>query len=92
MEDNLEIKLEGNETPGEKGVHAVAVSLQLMYIHLPEEYNEAVSHKQAAEEDIALAVAQRTQETTKANTLLLKAREEARKIRDTAENEAEVLM
>jgi len=92
MEDNLKLKLQGNETSGEEGVNAVAVSLQLVYIDLPEKYNEAVREKQAAEEDIALAVAQRTQETTKANTALLKAREEARKIEDTANNEAEVLL
>jgi len=92
MEDNLKLKLQGNETSGEEGVNAVAVSLQLVYIDLPEEYNRAVREKQAAEEDIALAVAQRTQETTIANTALLKAGEEARKIEDTANNEAEVLL
>lgn len=92
MEQNLKTKLEGNETTGEEGVNAVAVSLQLTYVHLPEAYNTAVAEKQAAEEDIALAVAQRKQETTKANTELLKAKEEARKIKDTAKNEAEVLL
>lgn len=92
MEENLRLKLEGNPATGEEGVNAVAVSLQLENIELPYEYTAAVSEKQAAEEDIALAVAQRTQETTKANTALLKAREEARKIEDTAQNEAEVLL
>jgi len=92
MLDNLKLKLEGNETSVEEGVNAVTVSLQLTYVHLPEQYNRAVAEKQAAEEDIALAIAQRKQETTKANTELLKAKEESRKIEDTAKNEAEVLL
>jgi len=92
MEENLKIKLEGDPASGDEGVNAVSVSLQLTFIELPAEYNEAVSEKQAAEEDIALAVAQRVQETTKANTELLRSREEARKIEDTARNEAEVLL
>lgn len=92
MEKNLRLKLEGNEETGEEGVNAVAVSLQLTYIGLPEAYNRAVAEKQAAEEDIALAIAQRQQETTKANTKLLQAKEEARKIEDTANIEAEVLL
>lgn len=92
MEGNLKLKLEGNEETGEEGVNAIAVSLQLSYIGLPTEYNTAVAEKQAAEEDIALAIAQRKQETTKANTELLRAKEEARKIQDTANNEAEVVL
>jgi len=92
MEENLKLKLEGNEDTDREGVNAVAVSLQLTYVHLPEAYNKAVAEKQAAEEDIALAIAQRKQETTRANTQLLKAKEEARKIRDTAVNDAEVLL
>lgn len=92
MEKNLKLKLEGNKTAGEEGVNAIAVSLQLTYVHLPEKYNTAVAEKQAAEEDITLAIAERKQETTKANTELLKAKEEARKIKDTAQNEAEVLL
>jgi len=92
MLNNLKVKLEGNETSGEEGVNAVAVSFQLTYVHLPGAYNTAVAEKQAAEEDIALAIAQRKQETTKANTKLLKAKEESRKIEDTANNEAEVLL
>lgn len=92
MEENLRIKLEGNETGNEEGVNAVAVSLQLTYVHLPKTYNEAVASKQAAEEDITLAIAQRNQEITKAKTNLLKAEEEARKIKDSANNEAEVLL
>mmetsp|Transcript_32131 Transcript_32131/g.67539 ORF Transcript_32131/g.67539 Transcript_32131/m.67539 type:complete len:212 (-) Transcript_32131:148-783(-) len=92
MESYLKLKLEGNETTAEEGVNAIAISLQLTYVHLPKEYNTAVAEKQAAEEDIALAIAQRKQETTKANTNLLKAKEEARKIKDTANNEADVLL
>jgi len=92
METNLRLKLEGNADTGEEGVNAVAVSLQLTFVDLPYEYNTAVAEKQAAEEDIALAIAQRQQETTKANTKLLQAREEARKIEDTAAAEAEVLL
>jgi len=92
MHDNLKLKLEGNESTGEEGVNAVAVSLQLTYVQLPAEYKAAVEEKQKAEEDIALAIAQRRQETTKANTNFLKAKEEVRKIRDTARNEAEVLL
>jgi regulator of protease activity HflC (stomatin/prohibitin superfamily) len=92
MDENLRLKLEGDEERGLDGVNAVAVSVQLRFIGLPFEYNDAVAEKQAAEEDIALAVAQRKQETTKASTGLLRAREEARKIMDTAVNEAEVLL
>lgn len=92
MDENLKKKLEGEEEKGLDGVNAVAVSLQLRFIGLPTEYNNAVAEKQAAEEDIALAVAQRKQETTKANTDLLRAKEEARKIMDTSVNEAEVLL
>ena len=97
MEENLRLKLEGSKSADgddddQEGVHAVAVSLQLRYVKLPAEYNTAVAEKQAAEEDIALAIAQRKQETTKANTELLRAKEEARKIIDTANNEAEVLL
>jgi len=46
MLDNLKLKLEGNENSGEDGVNAVAVSLQLTYVHLPEQYNKAVAEKQ----------------------------------------------
>jgi regulator of protease activity HflC (stomatin/prohibitin superfamily) len=93
MEDNLRIKLEGNpEDERDEGVFALVASLQLQNIELPSEYNEAVQEKQAAEEDIPLAKNERKQETTKAQTELLRAIEEARKILDTANNEAEVLL
>jgi len=89
---NLKLKLEGDEERGLEGVNAVAVSLQLRFVGLPDAYNDAVAEKQSAEEEIAVAVAQRKQETTKANTELLRAKEEARRILDTARNEAEVLL
>ena len=92
MVENLKLKLEGDDTTGEEGVHAVAASLQLTRAHLPEAYNEAVAAKQAAEEDIALAISQRKQETTKADTNLLLAELSAVKIKDTANNEADVLL
>jgi len=92
MLENLKLKLEGNEENGQDGVNALAISLQLRFVGLPTEYNSAVAEKQSAEEDIAVAIAQRKQETTKANTELLRANEEARRIIDTAVNEAEVLL
>ena len=92
MEANLKLKLEGDKATGEEGVNAVAASLQLKYVHLPEAYREAVAAKQAAEEDIALAVAQRKQEITKAKTNLLLAELSALKIKDTSNNEAQVLL
>ncbi len=90
--ENLKHKLEGDDATGEEGVNAVAASLQLTYVHLPAAYNEAVAAKQAAEEDIALAIVQRRLETTKANTNLLLAEQSAVKIKDAANNEAEVLL
>lgn len=92
MEDNLRIKLEGNATDGTEGVYAQALSLQLRFVGLPEEYSNAVREKQSAEEDIALAKNQRQQETTRANTELLRAQEEARKILDTANNDVAILL
>jgi len=92
MLENLKLKLDGDEERGLEGVNAVAVSLQLRFVGLPGEYNNAVAEKQSAEEDIAVAIAQRKQETTKASTGLLQAKEEARRILDTAVNEAEVLL
>ena len=74
MESKLRIKLEGPNGDGAGGVYARAISLQLTNVELPEEYREAVSEKQQADEDIELAKNQRTQETTKANTELLAAK------------------
>jgi len=92
MLENLKLKLEGDPSRAEEGVNAVAVSLQLRFVGLPKEYNDAVAEKQSAEEEIAVSIAQRKQETTKADTELLRANEEARRILDTARNEAEVLL
>lgn len=87
MFDNLRLKLEGSlDGITDEGVYAIANSLQLEDIELPSAYKNAVADKQQAEEDIALAKNQRTQETTKARTERLAADEEARKILDTAEN------
>jgi len=94
MLDNMRIKLEGSVDEGitDDGVYALATSLQLRNIELPQEYKTAVSDKQRAEEDINLAKNQRTQESTKANTELLAAQEEARKILDKANNDAKVAL
>ena len=92
MEDNLRLKLEGDPDKGTEGVFAVAISLQLRNLELPGPYTAAVAEKQSAEEDIALAKNQRKQETTKAQTELLTAEEEARKILDTARTDAEILL
>ncbi|KAL3927509.1 MAG: hypothetical protein SGARI_005303 [Bacillariaceae sp.] len=93
MLENLRLKLEGDpDEEDAEGVFAMAISVQLRNLELPGAYNTAVENKQAAEEDIALAIAQRKQETTKAETQLLKANEEARKILNTANNEADVLL
>lgn len=94
MLDNMRIKLEGSVDEGinDDGVYALATSLQLRNIELPQEYKTAVSDKQRAEEDINLAKNQRTQESTKANTQLLAAQEEARKILDKANNDAKVAL
>jgi regulator of protease activity HflC (stomatin/prohibitin superfamily) len=97
MQANLKQKLEGDGTMlanGEvnRGVYALAVSLQLRNIELPREYQEAVAEKQSAEEDIQLALNQRKQEVTKAQTDLLASKEQARQILATALNEADVLL
>jgi prohibitin 2 len=94
MLGNMRIKLEGSLDEGitDDGVYALATSLQLRNIELPQEYKTAVSDKQRAEEDINLAKNQRTQESTKANTSLLAAKEEAQKILDKANNDAKVAL
>jgi regulator of protease activity HflC (stomatin/prohibitin superfamily) len=92
MEDIMRIKLEGEDGSGASGVYAKAISLQLKNVGLPERYSTAVAEKQAANEDIALAINQRSQELTKARTLLLTAKEEARKIKNTAMNDANVTL
>ena len=93
MEDNLRIKLEGTEEKNNAdGVYARAISLQLSNVDLPEEYSEAVADKQSANEDISLAQNQRTQNITKAQTDLNSAKEEARKIYDSAQNDANITL
>merc|ERR1711933_263536 len=80
----------GGNPESPDGVHAMGVSLQLRELLLPREYKDAVEAKQSAEEDIELAKNQRQQETTKAETTLLSALEESKKIIDTANNDANV--
>mmetsp|Transcript_24683 Transcript_24683/g.44676 ORF Transcript_24683/g.44676 Transcript_24683/m.44676 type:complete len:376 (-) Transcript_24683:110-1237(-) len=92
MEDNLRIKLEGLQEDGSDGVYARVVSLSLKNVELPLEYQTAIQEKQNASEDIALAINQRNQELTKARTQLLTATEEAHKILDNAENNAELIL
>ena len=88
--ENLKFKLEGDEVF--QGVLAKAVSAQLRGFVLPPAYLKAISNKQEAEEDIALARAQRLQETTKATTELLAAEKEAIRILETATNEASIVL
>jgi regulator of protease activity HflC (stomatin/prohibitin superfamily) len=92
METDLTLKLEGPEKDGASGVYARAISLQLRNVDVPELYRQSVNEKQEASEDIELAKNQRTQEITKARTELLAASEEARKIKETAENEAALIL
>ena len=93
MFQNLRLKLEGsNETEPTHGVYARAVSLQLKNVNLPTEYKGAVSEKQSAEEDISLAINERTQQVTIARTELLAAQEEAIKIQDRANNDVNVTL
>lgn len=92
MEENLRMKLEGQKEDNSDGVYARAISLQLSNVDLPEEYSQAVAEKQSANEDISLAQNQRTQNITKARTKLNSAKEEARKIYDNAQNDANVTL
>jgi hypothetical protein len=92
MEDNLRDKLDGSAETGDPGVYALVIALQLQNVDIPEDYQKAVEEKQAAVEAIALAQNQRVQSITQANTALLSAREEARKINDTAVNEASIVL
>lgn len=93
MQDYVRMKLEGDpEDDGTEGVFAQVVTLELKNIDLPSEYSSAVQEKQSKQEDIDLAINERSQETTKAETALRVAEEEARKIKDTSRNEADVLL
>ena len=92
METHLRTKLEGPSGDGASGVYAKAISVQLRNVVLPEEYTAAVAEKQGAAEEVSLAINQRKQEVTKAQTLILTAQERALQILDTAKNEANVTM
>jgi len=54
MEGNLKLKLEGNEI--EEGVNAVAISLQLKNVDLPEAYYNAVAEKQVSSDSRAFSI------------------------------------
>ena len=92
MEKNLGLKLEGEDETGDGGVYAKAISLQLSNVDLPRRYRDAIAERQSANEDIALAINERSQEVTKAGTELLKSKAEAQKVRDTAINDANVTL
>jgi regulator of protease activity HflC (stomatin/prohibitin superfamily) len=94
MTEKIRIKLEGqgDDVGNHTGVFAKLLSLQVKNLNLPERYSTSVAEKQTAKEDIALAVNQRKQEVTKAKTALLSSKEEARKIADTANNEASITL
>mmetsp|Transcript_32133 Transcript_32133/g.48513 ORF Transcript_32133/g.48513 Transcript_32133/m.48513 type:complete len:355 (-) Transcript_32133:119-1183(-) len=92
IEENMRAKLEGVNVTGVDGVYARAISLQLSNVDLPDRYTNAVAEKQSAKEDIALAINQRIQEVTRAETELKAALNQAQKILDTAENDANVTM
>lgn len=95
MFEELKKKLEGSNGMDDNthdGVYARAVSLQLKNVELPNEYTNAVSDKQSAKEDIALAKNQRNQELTKANTELFAVKAEATKILENALNDVNVTL
>lgn len=94
MFEELKTKLEGTNTDVDShdGVYARAVSLQLKNVDLPAEYTNAVSDKQSAKEDIALAKNQRNQELTKANTELFAVQAETKKILENAMNDVNVTL
>jgi len=92
MEEKVRQKLEGSGLPGDNGVYARTISLQLRDVTIPDTYTNAVIEKQEAQEDIALAVNERIREITKANTEKLTAEKEAERIIATAENEAALII
>jgi len=95
MFDELKLKLEGTpdtDIENHDGVYALAIALQLKNVELPGAYKAAVSDKQSAKEDIALAQNQRNQEITKAQTALKAAKEEEKKIKAKAANDAKVAL
>lgn len=74
------------------GVFALASSLQLKNVELPDQYKNAVAQKQRAEEDINLAKNQRVQQTTRAETEKQAAEQEAEKIMANAETGAAIIL
>jgi prohibitin 2 len=85
MTQALKYKLEGDpDDPDDTGVYALAVGLQLRNVMIPMEYSQAVAAKQEANEDVGLAINQRQQQVTLAETTLQTSLESARKINDTA--------
>ena len=93
MFENIKLKLEGDPTKADDfGVYAKAVSSQLRFLRLPSEYQQAVSAKQEAEEDIVFAINQRKQNITQSETELLLAELEAQKILESAANDAELMI
>jgi len=95
MFEEIKKKLEGSNGMDDNthdGVYARAVSLQLKNVELPFEYTDAVSDKQSAKEDIALAKNQRNQELTKANTELFAVQAESTKILENALNDVNVTL
>mmetsp|Transcript_8790 Transcript_8790/g.10201 ORF Transcript_8790/g.10201 Transcript_8790/m.10201 type:complete len:568 (+) Transcript_8790:39-1742(+) len=86
-------KLQGDENnDNHDGMYAEAIALQLTMVKFPEEYMYAVRKKQAAKEDVALAIQQRIQETIRARTGLLVAEREAEILMDRAYNTANVTL
>jgi len=95
MFEELKQKLEGTDSADDEthdGVYARAISLQLKNVNLPAEYTNAVSDKQSAKEDIALAKNQRNQELTKGNTELFAVQAETTKILENALNDVNVTL
>ena len=92
IEDNMRIKFEGDPATGREGIYAKIVSTQLRNVDLPKEYNDAVAAKQSAQQDIDLALNQRKQATTKAQTDYLTAQQEAIAMLESANNDADVIL
>eukprot|EP00241_Pyramimonas_parkeae_P004802 CAMPEP_0114250618 /NCGR_PEP_ID=MMETSP0058-20121206/14802_1 /TAXON_ID=36894 /ORGANISM="Pyramimonas parkeae, CCMP726" /LENGTH=365 /DNA_ID=CAMNT_0001364303 /DNA_START=228 /DNA_END=1325 /DNA_ORIENTATION=- len=99
----LKTKLEGSEVlsesnntavvaeePTERGMFTFAISLSLENTVLPFRYQEAVAAKQSANEDIALAINQRKQRTTQAQTKLISARTQSEVIKIQAHENAAI--
>jgi len=81
----------GNDN-ADGGLYVNVLTLHLEEVSIPSEYKKAVTEKQSAEEEIGLAKTERQQEVTKANTELLAAEEQARRMIDIANNEANITL